>query len=66
MLYRWHVPDPIHFSQDFRMTLQNIHYSGEHGWQCRRDDYASMAYWYQSLPSAPLRPLPDNQAVDMT
>lgn len=65
MLYRWHVPDPIHFQQDFRMTLQNIHHSSTHGWQYRRDDYSSVAYWYQTLPSVPLKELPSDEALDM-
>lgn len=64
MLYRWHVPDPIHFSQDFRMTLQHMHFT-PHGHRPRRDDYASVAYWYQTLPSAPLQPLPEDFEIEV-
>ena len=53
LLYRFHVPDPIHFNEAFRMTLDNLGWTGP-----RYDDYTSVAYWYQTLPSAPLRPLP--------
>ena len=60
LLYRWHVPDPIHFESDFRMTLDNLGWTGP-----RYDDYASVAYWYQSLPFAPLRPLPDDGELVM-
>jgi hypothetical protein len=64
MLYRWHIPDPIHFSSDFRMTLQNLGGSAS-GTRSRRDDFASVAYWYQTLPSEPLRQLPADEDLDM-
>lgn len=63
MLYRWHIPDPILFSADFRMTLQHMHFT-PHGHRPRRDDYASVAYWYQTLPSAPLAPLPHDSEIE--
>lgn len=55
--YRWHVPDPIHFSSSIRMTLR------DHGWDVgdRQDDYSSVAFWYQTEPHAPFPALP---AVD--
>ncbi len=64
MAYRWHIPDPIRFSNDFKMTLQNLG-NFEFGQRCRRDDYATVAYWYQTLPSAPLKPLPTDRELDM-
>ena len=60
LLYRFHVPDPIHFSQAFRMTIDNMGWTGP-----RYDDYTSVAYWYQSLPSAVLKPLPDDSELCM-
>jgi len=52
--YRWHVPDPIRFSNSIRMTMR------DHGWDVgdREDDYSSVAFWYQSEPHAPYLPLP--------
>ncbi|MDQ0885984.1 hypothetical protein QFZ81_001072 [Paenibacillus sp. V4I9] len=38
-LYRWHLPDPIHFESDLRVTIQQIGLS-------------SVAYWYQMEPHA--------------
>ncbi len=59
LLYRFHIPDPIHFENGFRMTLDNLGWTGP-----RYDDYTSVAYWYQSLPFQPLRPLPaDNEMI---
>ena len=64
MLYRWHVPDPIHFKKNFKMTLQNMHFT-PHGHKGRRDDYASTAYWYQTIP-AKVHPIPSDEEIDMT
>ncbi|MCY2930136.1 MAG: DUF2961 domain-containing protein [Planctomycetota bacterium] len=64
MLYRWHIPDPIHFSTDFRMLLQNMHFT-PHGHRPRRDDYSSVAYWYQTHPASALHPLPSDDELDM-
>ncbi len=59
-LYRWHIMDPVRFEADLRVTIQAL------GWrtdQDRRylplqDDIASVAYWYQTLPTAPFPALP--------
>jgi hypothetical protein len=55
LLYRFHAPDPICFCEDFRMTLDNLGWTGP-----RYDDYTSVAYWYQTHPFAPLPPLPSD------
>lgn len=51
-LYRFHLDDPIRFSK-------SLHASIEHGHaNCLTLDLASVAFWYQTLPSRPLAPLP--------
>lgn len=45
--YRFHLTDPIHFSQRIKVTIEHGH--GNH----LSDDWASTAYWYQTLPSDP-------------
>jgi len=60
MMYRWHIPDPICFEESIRVIIQNMHFT-PHGHRPRRDDYSSMAYWYQELPTAPLSPLPSDE-----
>ena len=60
-LYRWHIPDPIRFQRDLRVTIQALGWwaSGGTGkFQALTDDIASVAYWYQALPTLPLPPLP--------
>jgi hypothetical protein len=50
--YRWHLADPIPFHRSLRLTI-------EHGTENSEvADYATMAYWYQTEPHAPLPPLP--------
>ena len=54
-MYRFHVMDPIRFGERLRATIQAL------GWRNRRerrylplqDDIASVAYWYQELPTDP-------------
>jgi hypothetical protein len=67
-LYRWHIMDPIRFDADLKVTLQAI------GWRTEKDkrrylplqdDIASVAYWYQTLPTAPFPPLPDRDYLEI-
>lgn len=60
LLYHFHVPDPITFSKRFRMTLDNLGWTGP-----RYDDYTSVAYWYQTLPHAKLKALPEDKEMIM-
>lgn len=46
-LYRWHLPDPIVFTERLRVTVQQIG-AWNFGLFERTDDVASTAYWYQS------------------
>ena len=55
-MYRWHLSDPIRFDSDLRVTIQAL------GWRTEKkdrrylplqDDIASVAFWYQTLPTAP-------------
>lgn len=56
--YRWHIPDPIRFRSDLRVTVQQIGV-GHRGFFERQDDVASIAYWYQREPHAAFPTLPD-------
>ena len=44
LLYHFHIADPIRFENKFRMTLDNMGWTGP-----RYDDYTSVAYWYQKM-----------------
>ena len=61
-LYRWHVPDPIRFEQDLRVTVQalGLGHDEQRGFHFvpLADDIASLALWYQAEPHAPFPELP--------
>ena len=51
-LYRFHVEDPVPFQRSIRVTIEHGHANK------RRDDYASVAYWYQAEPHRTFSILP--------
>ncbi|MEJ8568026.1 glycoside hydrolase family 172 protein [Elongatibacter sediminis] len=69
-LYRWHLPDPLYWHQDIRVTVQQI------GLQPpardfedylaslydREDDWCACTFWSEPVPGDPLPPLPDVEA----
>lgn len=62
-MYRWHIADPICFQSSIRVEIQDLGWEIE--WQRylqRSDDFASVAYWYQTLPTAPFPAVPENEA----
>ncbi|HEY5107895.1 MAG TPA: glycoside hydrolase family 172 protein [Caulobacteraceae bacterium] len=66
-LYRWHIMDPIRFEADLRVTIQAL------GWRTDKDrrylplqdDIASVAFWYQTLPTAAFPDLPDRDYLEV-
>ena len=72
--YRWHLNDPIVFNTGIKVTLEHFGWIGpdenpDHkstSWNEREDDYASVAFWYQTgvptftarAPDAKQRKLP--------
>ena len=65
-MYRWHVPDPVRFERDLKVTIQDL------GWRRngkyylpRQDDFSSVAYWYQTLPAAPFPALPGRDEMEI-
>ncbi len=43
--YKWHIHDPIAFTKSLRASIEHGHAND------REDDWYSVAYWYQTLPS---------------
>jgi hypothetical protein len=64
-MYRWHIADPITFTVDLRVTVMALGVRSNHRFLPRQDDYASVAYWYQTLQSAPLFPLPEADLLEV-
>lgn len=64
-LYRWHIMDPIRFEQDIRVTIQALGWRSGGRYLPNQDDIASVAYWYQTLPTAPFPALPDKDYLEI-
>jgi hypothetical protein len=46
-MYRWHLPDPVRFADDLRVTVQALGWRSGQRYLPLRDDIASTAWWYQ-------------------
>lgn len=64
-MYRWHVMDPVRFEQDLRVTIQALGWRDGGRYLPLQDDIASVAYWYQTLPTEPFPPLPDKDYLEI-
>ena len=64
-LYRWHLMDPIRFEQDLRVTIQALGWRSGGRYLPLQDDIASVAYWYQTLPTAAFPEVPGKEALEV-
>ncbi|MDR0474485.1 MAG: DUF2961 domain-containing protein, partial [Treponema sp.] len=51
-MYRWHITDPLRFEKDLRVTIQALGWREGRRYLPLQDDIASVAFWYQTLPTA--------------
>ncbi len=65
-MYRWHIPDPVRFEQDLRVTVQGLGWRSDGRYLPLMDDVASVAYWYQAEPHAHHPALPGADALEVT
>lgn len=64
-LYRWHIPDPIRFEKNLRVTIQALGWRKDHRYLQLRDDIASVAFWYQSEPHRAFPQLPGKDDLEL-
>jgi D-arabinan exo alpha-(1,3)/(1,5)-arabinofuranosidase (non-reducing end) len=64
-MYRWHIMDPIRFENDLRVTIQALGWREGERYLPGQDDIASVAYWYQTLPTARFPQLPDRDYLEI-
>jgi hypothetical protein len=62
-LYRWHIPDPVRFQKDLKVTIQALGWQSGGRYLPLQDDIVSVAYWYQTEPHAPFPALPGKEAL---
>ena len=64
-MYRWHIMDPVRFEEDLRITIQALGWHSGHRFLPLQDDISSVAFWYQTLPTAPFPALPDHDYLEV-
>lgn len=64
-MYRWHLTDPIRFTNGLKVTIQDIGWHQDGRYLPRRDDIATVAYWYQTEPHNPFPPLPAKDELEV-
>ena len=64
-MYRWHISDPIRFQKNLKVTLQALGWRSGGRYLPLQDDVASVAYWYQTLPTAGFPELPGRDYLEV-
>lgn len=64
-MYRWHIPDPIRFTQDLRVTVQALGWRSGGRYLPLQDDIASTAFWYGRETSYDRPPTPDADTLEI-
>lgn len=64
-MYRWHIPDPIRFESDLRVTMQALGWRSGGRYLPLQDDIASTAFWYQTEPHAPFPLFPHRDDLEV-
>jgi hypothetical protein len=64
-LYRWHITDPVRFDKNLKVTIQDIGWHIDGRYLPRRDDIASVSYWYQTEPHNPFPKLPSKDELEV-
>ena len=64
-LYRFHITDPIYFNNDLKVTIQALGWREGGRYLPLQDDIASVAFWYQTLPTVPFKPLMDKDYLEV-
>ena len=64
-LYRWHIPDPVRFHHDLKVTIQGLGWQPGGRYLPLQDDVASVAFWYQKLPHKKFPPFPSRDELEL-
>jgi hypothetical protein len=63
-LYRWHIPDPIRFESELRVTIQALGWRNGGKYLPLTDDISSVAFWYQTEPHTAFPKLPEKEQLE--
>ena len=62
-LYRWHIPDPVRFKHDLKVTIQDLGWQSGGRYLQLQDDIATVAFWYQTEPHAKFPKFPTREEL---
>ena len=64
-MYRWHVMDPIRFSENIKVDIQALGWRNGRRYYPGQHDIMSVAYWYQTLPNKPFPKFPGRDELEI-
>jgi len=64
-MYRWHIPDPIRFEKDLKVTIQALGWRGDGRYLPLQDDISSVVFWYQTEPHGAFPKLPERDKLEV-
>ena len=64
-LYRWHLTDPVRFSEDLKVTIQALGWRSGGRYLPLQDDISSVAYFYLDHPAEEISPLPSRDELEI-
>jgi hypothetical protein len=64
-LYRWHIPDPVRFQHDLKVTIQDLGWQSGGRYLQLQDDVATTAFWYQTGPHKKFPKLPSRDELEL-
>ncbi len=64
-LYRWHIPDPIRFEKDLRVTIQALGWRSGGRYLPLQDDMAAVAFFYLDKPCTNIPKLPGKDEMEI-
>jgi hypothetical protein len=64
-MYRWHIPDPIRFEKDLRVTIQDLGWRHGGRYLPQQSDISTVSFWYQTEPHAPFPKLPTKDELEV-
>lgn len=63
-LYRWHIMDPIRFSKNLKVTIQDLGWRSQGRYLAQNSDIITVAYWYQTEPHKKFPALPAKNQLE--
>ena len=64
-MYRWHIPDPVRFTKDLKVTIQALGWRSGGRYLPLQDDISSVAFWYQTEPHHTFPKLPSKDELEI-